>query len=280
MLADELDYVLGVDTHRDEHVLAVVTAPAGAIVAGRAAPTNAHGYRALLRVADHHAPGRRAWAIEGTGSYGAGLRRYLHARGESVLEVSRSRAVSADSVAKTTGWTRPGRHAQRLPARRLRCHEQGSGAKRSVCCSSRAEAPSTSAAKRSANSARSSSPPQNRSASSCAACRPVRCSTAAVASDGRPRAPTSSPPGSSCAASRDHPGRNPRSRRARAGDPRPRLRARTDAARRARHRTDRRRATDRRLVTPRPASFRSVLCAPRRRRTRPRLKRQNATAPT
>ena len=89
MLADELDYVLGVDTHRDEHVLAVVTAPAGAIVAGRAAPTNAHGYRALLRVADHHAPGRRAWAIEGTGSYGAGLRRYLHARGESVLEVSR-----------------------------------------------------------------------------------------------------------------------------------------------------------------------------------------------
>ena len=26
MLADELDYVLSVDTHRDEHVLAVVTA--------------------------------------------------------------------------------------------------------------------------------------------------------------------------------------------------------------------------------------------------------------
>jgi hypothetical protein len=31
MLADELDYVIGVDTHRDEHVLAVVTAPAGAV---------------------------------------------------------------------------------------------------------------------------------------------------------------------------------------------------------------------------------------------------------
>jgi hypothetical protein len=29
MLADELDYVLGVDTHRDEHVLAVVTARTG-----------------------------------------------------------------------------------------------------------------------------------------------------------------------------------------------------------------------------------------------------------
>jgi transposase len=89
MLADELDYVLGVDTHRDEHVLAVVTAPAGAVVAGTAAPTNARGYRELLRVANRHASGRRAWAIEGTGSYGAGLRRYLQARGESVLEVSR-----------------------------------------------------------------------------------------------------------------------------------------------------------------------------------------------
>ncbi len=89
MLADELDYVLGVDTHRDEHVIVVVTAPAGAVVAGAAAPTNAHGYRELLRIAEQHAPGRRAWAIEGTGSYGAGLSRYLHARGESVLEVSR-----------------------------------------------------------------------------------------------------------------------------------------------------------------------------------------------
>jgi transposase len=88
MLADELDYVLGVDTHRDEHVMAVVTAPAGAVVGGAAA-ANARGYRELLRVAEQHAPGRRAWAIEGTGSYGAGLSRYLHARGESVFEVSR-----------------------------------------------------------------------------------------------------------------------------------------------------------------------------------------------
>jgi hypothetical protein len=29
MLADELDYVVGVDTHRDQHVLAVVAAPTG-----------------------------------------------------------------------------------------------------------------------------------------------------------------------------------------------------------------------------------------------------------
>jgi transposase len=90
MLADELDYVIGVDTHRDAHVVAVVTAPAGAVVAGAAAQANARGYRELLRVAAGHAQGRRAWAIEGTGSYGAGLARYLASRGETVLEISRA----------------------------------------------------------------------------------------------------------------------------------------------------------------------------------------------
>jgi transposase len=89
MLADELDYVIGVDTHRDEHVLAVLTA-AAAVVAGQAVRANARGYRETLRFAERYAAGRRAWAIEGTGSYGAGLARYLAARGETVLEVSRT----------------------------------------------------------------------------------------------------------------------------------------------------------------------------------------------
>jgi transposase len=89
MLADELDYMLGVDTHRDEHVVAVVRAPVGAVVAGKSVRANARGYRDLLRVAERFAVGRRAWAIEGTGSYGAGLARYLAERGETVLEVSR-----------------------------------------------------------------------------------------------------------------------------------------------------------------------------------------------
>jgi transposase len=90
MLANELDYLLGVDTHRDAHVMAVVTAPAGAVVAGAGASANARGYHELLRVAEQHAAGRRAWAVEGTGSYGAGLGRYLRARGECVLEASRT----------------------------------------------------------------------------------------------------------------------------------------------------------------------------------------------
>src|SRR5881409_1597483 len=90
MVADELDYVVGVDTHRDEHVLAVVVAPAGAVVARRAVAANARGYAQALRFADAYAGGRRVWAVEGAGHYGAGLARYLSERGETVLEVGRS----------------------------------------------------------------------------------------------------------------------------------------------------------------------------------------------
>jgi len=90
MLADELDYVVGVDTHLDEHVLAVVAAPSGAVVARRAVRANARGYSAALGFAGEAAGGARVWAIEGTGSYGAGLARYLAGRGETVFEVSRT----------------------------------------------------------------------------------------------------------------------------------------------------------------------------------------------
>jgi transposase len=90
MVADEVDYVIGVDTHRDEHVLAVVAAPTGAVVAGETFAADARGYRATLRFAARYAAGRRVWAIEGSGSYGAGLARYLAERGETVLELSRA----------------------------------------------------------------------------------------------------------------------------------------------------------------------------------------------
>jgi transposase len=90
MLADELDYVIGVDSHRDEHVLAAVSAPAGALLAGTEIATRRRGYQAALRFAEHYAAGHRAWAIDGTGSYGAGFARFLAERGEVVLEVSRT----------------------------------------------------------------------------------------------------------------------------------------------------------------------------------------------
>jgi hypothetical protein len=44
MLADELDYVVGVDTHRDRHAVAVVEARTGAVIAETTAAANARGY--------------------------------------------------------------------------------------------------------------------------------------------------------------------------------------------------------------------------------------------
>jgi transposase len=90
MLADEVDYVIGVDTHRDQHTLAVVAAPTGAVVAQSAVATERRGYEAALRLAERHAVGARVWAVEGAGHYGAGLARFLGGRGEAIVEVGRS----------------------------------------------------------------------------------------------------------------------------------------------------------------------------------------------
>ncbi len=87
MLADQLDYIVGVDPHRDAHALAVVEVVSGAVVFEATVAASSEGYANALRLAEEHATARRAFAIEGTGSYGAGLTRFLTGRGERVLEV-------------------------------------------------------------------------------------------------------------------------------------------------------------------------------------------------
>src|SRR5215204_1735919 len=91
MLADRLDYVVGVDPHRDLHALAVVHVLSGAVVFEASVAANSEGYGQALRLVDQHAAGRRAFAVEGTGSFGAGLTRFLSGRGERVLEGGRLR---------------------------------------------------------------------------------------------------------------------------------------------------------------------------------------------
>ena len=77
MLADQLDYTVGVDPHRDSHALAVVEVVSGAVVFEATVEANSDGYARALELADEHAPARRAFAVEGTGSFGAGLTRFL-----------------------------------------------------------------------------------------------------------------------------------------------------------------------------------------------------------
>ena len=86
MLADAIDAVLGVDTHRDVHH-AEIAQPSGAVIATCSVPNTSAGYARLLGWARQHAPGPRlAACIEGTRSYGAGLARAAAAAGLVVIE--------------------------------------------------------------------------------------------------------------------------------------------------------------------------------------------------
>ena len=91
MLADQLDYIVGVDPHRDSHALAVVHVLSGAIIVEATVRASSNGYTEAPRLAEEYAPRRRAFAIEGTGSDGLGLTRFLTGRRERVLEVGRLR---------------------------------------------------------------------------------------------------------------------------------------------------------------------------------------------
>jgi transposase len=87
-LASEVDYVIGVDTHRHTHT-AVAVDRLGGSLEQITVSADRDGSGKLLGFAQRSAPGSRLWAIEGTGLYGAGLTRFLLDQGERVVEVER-----------------------------------------------------------------------------------------------------------------------------------------------------------------------------------------------
>lgn len=96
---DEVLVTLGVDTHADVHVV-VALDQLGRFLDALEIPTTRGGYRQLL-----------AWAgefgiidqvgIEGTGSYGAGLTRFLRTEGVAVVEVNRPDRQTRRHVGKS-----------------------------------------------------------------------------------------------------------------------------------------------------------------------------------
>jgi transposase len=99
-LAGAIDGVIGVDTHRDT-LAAAATDPVGGVLAQTSVGADAAGYRHLLAFAQAQVPGRRCWAVEGAGSYGAGLAAFLQARGERVVEVGRPKRPPRRGGAKS-----------------------------------------------------------------------------------------------------------------------------------------------------------------------------------
>src|SRR5690242_9553210 len=85
----------GVDTHADMHVAAVLD-PLGGLLGVREFPASAAGYADLLSWLSGFGTVAVA-GVEGTGSYGAGLARYLAAAGIRVG----SQADSAGSIPVT-----------------------------------------------------------------------------------------------------------------------------------------------------------------------------------
>jgi transposase len=87
IVAERVDVVIGVDTHKHTHVAALVL-PNGGVHTTLTMTADPDGYTTVLNTAIEIGE-RRMWSIEGCGSWGRGLTRWLIERGEQVNEIER-----------------------------------------------------------------------------------------------------------------------------------------------------------------------------------------------
>jgi transposase len=127
-LSDHVDAVFAVDTHRDTHQIAHLDANGGVLTEVEITATM-NGYDQALDLATSSNIDRRAWVIEGCGSYGAGLCRVLQAAGETVYEVERPARPKRQNPAKSdridairAGRESLGRDIDQLAVPRLNDH--------------------------------------------------------------------------------------------------------------------------------------------------------------
>jgi hypothetical protein len=187
LLAELVDAVVGVDTHRDTHQVEIAH-PNGALIALTTISNDATGYAELLAWIVDHTPGPRlVVSIEGTRGYGVGLARAAATAGLIVLEceqphrkIRRGKGKSDPIDAHLAVLAALRLNADRLPTPRADGDNPGTGAS---CC------PAVSARWR-------SSPTRKSSPASCAAaiptnsCPPVwprrRCLIGPIAASNRP----------------------------------------------------------------------------------------------
>jgi hypothetical protein len=136
-LADHVDFVIGVDTHKNSHTLGLIDR-SGAELDHTTLATDAFGYRKMLAWARQQTPDaeRRCWAIEGTGSYGAGFTTYLLEQGEWVVERSIVPSDPPDAtVPRATTLMRCEPLVRHWRATGSRSPADAGRVKRSACCS-------------------------------------------------------------------------------------------------------------------------------------------------
>jgi hypothetical protein len=124
MLAELVDAVIGVDTHRDTHEVEIAL-PTGTPIATITISNDSAGFAALLAWIFDHAPGPRlAVSIEGTRSYGAGLARAgpgamrWKRKPWSLAASSSCLAAASSGLSALTAAARWGRRSRGAPGRR------------------------------------------------------------------------------------------------------------------------------------------------------------------
>ena len=230
MLADELDYVVGVDTHRDQHVLAIVDAHTGAVIAQTTVARHARGYADAVRFADGTRPASECGRSRAPATTAPGLPVTCRPR--------RGGARGRPHQPRRAAAARQRRPARRSPCRPLRACEP------SIATPRAGRAPGSAAGAVAGPAKRRRRPPgrarpaaqrdrhrtRRRSATSCDGCRSASCSTAAAASAAR----SSRTPDQLAtilvlrSLARRIQAATARGRRARARDPRPRPGARPE----------------------------------------------------
>lgn len=133
MLEGQIDVVIGVDTHRDTHAAALLD-PDGGVRATLEVPSDRAGHACLLRLADEQAGGRRIWALEGTGCYGAGLTRFLVDQGEGWSRSTGPSGPEAATGPRATPWTPSGPAARPWPATTSPHHASAATGRPCGCC--------------------------------------------------------------------------------------------------------------------------------------------------
>jgi transposase len=101
MLVDLVDHVIGVDLDLDRITLAVVCAKTQGELVSKVFDTTARLSRRPVLAETHTTAGRRAWAIEWSGSFGSGLASSLAEQGEFVIEFDHPTTRASKDGAKS-----------------------------------------------------------------------------------------------------------------------------------------------------------------------------------
>ena len=102
IVAEQYEFVIGVDTHAATHTLSVITAATGAVIDQAVFSTTPSGLdRALTWITRHVDEHAALVVIEGVGSYGAGLTGRVVNAGLTVVEPASMAAAQRRAVGKT-----------------------------------------------------------------------------------------------------------------------------------------------------------------------------------